>query len=219
MLEILSQELQSILPDASLQACELPACEGLSLYLINPEYSLDALDEASVKKVMENPLYWMFCWASGKAMAQLIMQKPEMVKGKVVMDVGSGSGVVAIAAMLAGAKKVIASDIDQMSHLAISLNAQLNNVDIDIIGNYSDYSGEVDLITLADVLYDSSNIPLLEDLIERAPQVLLADSRVKNFTHPGLTWVKAIPGETFPALGGFDEFFEVNIFQSVSDKV
>ncbi len=214
MLETLSQELQSILSDATLQACELPACKGLSLFLINPEYSLDALDEESARKVMDNPLYWMFCWASGRAMAQMILHQPEIVFDKVVLDVGSGSGVVAIAAALAGAKKVIASDLDKMSHKAISLNAELNNVELEIIGDYQEYYGAIDLITIADVLYDSSNIPLLENLIARAPELLLADSRVKNFSYPGLRWVTTLAGETFPPLGGFDEFFEVNVFQT-----
>ena len=56
--------------------------------------------------------YWAFCWASGQVLARYLLDHPERVRGKVVMDVGAGSGVVGIAAKIAGAKRVIACDID-----------------------------------------------------------------------------------------------------------
>ncbi len=215
LLKSLTQELQTILPDATLQTVLLPQCSSLQLYLINPQYSLAGLDTSTAQQVMDNPLYWLFCWASGRVMAQQILAEPERVKNKVIMDVGSGSGVVAIAAALAGAKKVIASDIDPMAQKAIALNAQLNGVQLEIIGDYAEYTGDVDMITIADVLYDRNNMPLLEALVQRAPAVYLADSRVKNFAHPGFIKTGRADGETFPDLGGFDEFSEVNIYSSL----
>jgi predicted nicotinamide N-methyase len=217
-LDSLQQELHTVLPNASLKLLTVPNCDTLQLYLIDPEYSLEGLDNDIAKRVMNNPLYWLFCWASGRVMARHILQHPSMVKGKVVMDVGAGSGVVAIAAAMAGAKKVIASDIDMLAQKAIALNAQVNRVEMEIIGDFNLYQGHVDVIMLADVLYDRNNMPLLEALVDRADIVYLADSRVKNFTHPCFIHRGKAEGETFPALGGFDEFFEVNIYDTSFDK-
>ena len=219
--------LQTVLPDATLKAAELPGCNGLKLYLIDEQYSLDALDAAAQQRVMNNPLYWMFCWASGHAMAELIIQGGLDVKGLRVLDFGSGSGVVAIAAALAGADLVIASDIDPFSQQAIALNAHLNQCAdrLHIIGDYKNIHSlnanksmqadkGLDLITMADVLYDSENTPLIDELLPLAKRLCLADSRVNDFTHARFDEVAQHPGETFPPLGGFDEFSMVKIFMS-----
>lgn len=214
-MQALNQALDAVLPGARLQAQALPACTELQLYLLQADYPVENLDTDTAMRVMNNPLYWLFCWASGHALARQILSAPELVAGKVVMDVGAGSGVVAIACALAGAERVIASDIDPLAQQAMQANAVLNQVELQIIGDYRDYPGKLDLIILADVLYDRDNIPLLQALLQRAPAMLLADSRVKNFSYPGLVKTATCDGETFPNLGGFDEFFEVNIYQSV----
>lgn len=214
LLQQLTQILNGILPDAQLKRQLLPDGNGLALYLIDDNFSTLALAPEVTQRVMDNPLYWLFCWASGRVMAQHILHNPEQVKNKIVLDVGSGSDVVAIAAALAGAKKVIAADIDPVAQKAITLNAELNAVSIHVIGDFTEYKDEVDIILIADVLYDKHNFPLLTLLLDRAPHILLADSRVKNFTHPHFQWLAMMAGETFPDLGGFDEFFEVNLYQS-----
>lgn len=213
MLKQLHQKLQQVLPQAELAVHTLPQSNHLRLYLLQDNYPVEHLDTETAQKVMDNPLYWLFCWASGLVLAQEIAAHPEWVKGKVVLDVGSGSGVVAIAAAKTGAKKVIASDIDPVAQTAIRLNAELNQVDINVVGDFKEQQEAVDIITVADVLYDQTNFPLLESLLTTAP-VLLADSRVKNFQHPQFRLLNSLPGETFPQLGGFDEFRQVNLFQS-----
>ena len=100
-----------------------------------------------------------------------------------MLDFGSGSGVVAIAAAKMGAKKVIASDIDESSQWAIQTNAALNNVQLKVIGDFNECREPIDLITVADVLYDKANWPLLEALLVVCPNVVLADSRVRHFSH------------------------------------
>lgn len=210
----LTEQLQKILAQAQLSLVEVPDTGGLQLYLLDRNFSLAALDSSTAMQVMNNPLYWLFCWASGRVMAQEIYRHPQWVQGKTVLDVGSGSGVVAIAAAKAGAKKVIASDIDSYAQSAIALNAQANQCSIDIIGDYREYQGEIDLITVADVLYDRENMGLLNALLAKAP-VWLADSRIKNFSHADFVWQGQAKGETFPSLGGFDEFYQVNIYRSV----
>lgn len=215
MLNQLNAILQQVLPQAELAVHTLPQSNQLRLYLLQDDYPVASLDAETAQKVMDNPLYWLFCWASGLVMAQQIAAHPEWVKDKIVLDVGSGSGVVAIAAKKAGAKQVIASDIDPVAQQAIALNAELNQQEISIIGDFRDCPLAVDLITVADVLYDKANFPLLEQLLATAP-VLLADSRVKNFQHAQFIKHSSHAGETFPQLGGFDEFSEVNIFQSIT---
>lgn len=218
--DILQQALQVVLPSAELAVWDLLGDKSLQLYLVDASTDVQTLSPESVALVMDNPLYWMFCWASGRVLAQQILENPDWVRNKVVMDVGAGSGVVAIAAALAGAKKVIASDLDPIALNAIAMNAELNGLSVDtstfeIIGDYSLYAGDIDLIVVADVLYESKNIALIECLLERSEHMLLADSRVKNFSHPGLVHIAAMPGCSFPDLGGFDEFYEVNLYRSV----
>jgi predicted nicotinamide N-methyase len=209
--------LQTVLPDATLQIASLPDCGGLKLYLIDEAYSLEALDAQTQQRVMNNPLYWMFCWASGHAMAKSLTRQSINVKEQVVLDVGSGSGVVAIAAALAGAKQVIASDIDPVSQKAIMLNAQLNACQdkIDVIADldqYPTFATTLDWILMADVLYDAGNKPLIDQLLPLSSQLCLADSRMTHFTHPQMTATQTLSGKTFPALGGFDEFSRVAFF-------
>jgi len=210
----LSQALQEVLPGVQLKKMTLPKAFDMALYLIDGDYDAKQLDAESAKRVMDNPLYWLFCWASGGVLAEYFYLHPETVRNKIVLDVGSGSGVVAIAAALAGAKQVIASDIDPLAQLAIAVNAEVNNVRLDIIGDVKEYVGDIDLIVVADVLYDKQNFPLLTILTSKGAEILLADSRVKNFTHPDFEWMAQAAGETLPFLGGFDEFGVVNIYRS-----
>jgi predicted nicotinamide N-methyase len=79
------------------------------------------------------PPFWAFPWAGGQALARHLVDNPETVAGRAVLDFGSGSGIVAIAAAKAGAKTVTAADIDPFAAAAIALNATLNGVAIEII--------------------------------------------------------------------------------------
>ena len=111
-------------------------------------------------------------------MAQWILAEPHHVKDKVVLDFGAGSGVVAIAAKMAGAKRVICCDIDQVSLNACRENALLNDVELEYLDDL--YKAEqVDVLLAADVLYDQCNRFFLDEFLKFAPEVWVADSRVK----------------------------------------
>jgi predicted nicotinamide N-methyase len=84
------------------------------------------------------PPYWAFAWAGGQALARFLLDHPERVAGRSVLDFGAGSGLVAIAAAKAGAASVLAAEIDDFAAAAIAANAALNDVSI--------------LVTMADVL-------------------------------------------------------------------
>jgi predicted nicotinamide N-methyase len=108
----------------------------------------------------QDPPFWAAAWPGGQALARYVLDHPEAVAGRRVLDLGAGSGLVAVAALLAGARSVLASDIDPYSHAAVALNAELNGVPgIEVVGDVlgSAESGElpdVDVVLAGDVCYD-----------------------------------------------------------------
>jgi len=79
-----------------------------------------------------DPPFWAFPWAGGQALARFLLDHPERVAGRVVLDMASGSGLVAIAAARAGAARVTASDTDPVARTAIAINAAVNDVTLTV---------------------------------------------------------------------------------------
>ena len=208
----LSQLLQRVLPQAKAQLTALPLTPEIEIFLINEDFPQQQLSQEEMLAVMNYPAYWAFCWASGQVLAQFILEKTEWVKGKRVLDFGCGSGVVAIAAAKAGAKKVIACDIDADALLATKANAEHNQVELTLYKDFYAVDEPIDIIIVADVLYDRENLPWLGRFLERADQVLVADSRVKNFDYPPYKLIDRREGSTVPDLDEFDEFRDVRIY-------
>jgi predicted nicotinamide N-methyase len=211
-LECLQRQLSDILPGARLEVSSLPALPALQLYLLNADYPQGELDAQAVQRVMDNPLYWTFCWASGQVLARYLLAQPERVAGKRVLDFGSGSGVVAIAAAMAGAAQVIACDIDPLALAATRANAGLNGVELELAADFFGVQGHIDLIIVADVLYDRANLEWLAQFIERAERVLVADSRVKDFDVPPYRLIARQNSCTLPDLDESAEFRDVRIY-------
>jgi predicted nicotinamide N-methyase len=210
----LTAAIQALLPGARIEATPLPQYPALSLFLLNSDYPQGALTQSQVAKLMDIPLYWVFCWASGQVLAQFLRDEPHWVKGKRVLDFGCGSGVVAIAAALAGAREVIACDIDPQALEATEKNAQLNGIELILASDYLEVEGKIDLIIVADVLYDSENFVWLQRFVDRADQVLIADSRVKNFNCPPYRLVERREASTLPDLDESAEFRDVRIYRA-----
>jgi predicted nicotinamide N-methyase len=210
--QLLDKSLRDILPSASLEIATLPAVPQIRLLLLNADYPQGQLSAAEMRRVMDNPLYWVFCWASGQVLAEFLLRQPHRVRGKRVLDFGCGSGVVAIAAALAGAAEVVACDIDPLALRATRCNAGLNGVDLELAADYFEVDGPLDLIIVADVLYDRENFPWLQRFVERADQVLIADSRVKNFDHPPYRQLARRASCTLPDLDESAEFRDVRIY-------
>jgi predicted nicotinamide N-methyase len=119
--------------------------------------------EEELEKNGVPPPYWAFAWAGGQALARYILDNPDIVRGKRVLDIGSGSGLVGIAAAKSGAAHVLAADIDGHAIAAIKLNAAANAIDIavtqnDVIG----LPGDWDIILVGDLFYER---PLAERLL------------------------------------------------------
>lgn len=181
----LDTALRALLPGARLAPAPLPLVPELQLWLINADYPVGPLPPAVAQVLMEAPPYWAFCWGSGAVLARWLLDHPEAVRGKTVLDFGAGSGVVAVAAALAGARRAIACDIDPQSLAAARANARLNRVQIGELADFFRLAEPVDLVVAADVLYDRDNRPFLAAFRECAPTVLVADSRVRDFAEPG----------------------------------
>jgi predicted nicotinamide N-methyase len=214
--EQLEASLAAILPGATLGLAPLPDVPQLRLLLLNADYPQGALSPQMMQRVMDNPLYWVFCWASGQVLAHYLLDNPAAARGKRVLDFGCGSGVVAVAAAMAGAEKVIACDIDPLALVATRVNAGLNGVTLEYARDFWEVDGAVDLIIGADVLYDRENFPWLTRFVERAPQVLIADSRVKQFDHPSYSQIGRRQSSTLPDLDESAEFRDVRIYAAQS---
>lgn len=206
--------IQKMLSDARLSQQALPQCKEVKLWLVDPLPMQRAFSQQEILAIQAYPAYWAFCWASGQVLARHILDNPELVRGKRVMDFGAGSGVVAIAAIMAGAKQVIACDIDPDALLSCVENAKLNQVEFELHGDLFEFQQEIDLLIAADVLYDKANLPLLDIFLQKAPEVLVADSRVKNFDFPPYQAIGQVDSFTVPDLDELDEFRLVNLYKA-----
>jgi predicted nicotinamide N-methyase len=144
--------------------------------------------EEELAQIGVPPPYWAFAWAGGQALARHVLDTPGIVAGKRVLDLGSGSGLVGIAAAKAGAASVLAADIDAFASAAIAINAQDNGVTLavtadDRIGRPAPF----DVILVGDLFYER---PLAERLLAwLAPLpalVLLGDPGRSYFPKSGV---------------------------------
>ena len=213
-LQNLTEKLRGVLKEARLVATPLPLTPEIQLYLLSPDYPQRALTDEERRVLMDDPPYWAFCWSSGQVLARWIRDRRTNLAGKRVLDFGSGSGIAAIAAALAGAREVIALDTDPLACEAIRANAELNSVTIAVAQHWEAVPGDFDVILVADVLYDRNNLPLLDSLTARAEFVLVADSRVRELPEP-YTKIGSGRGVTYPDLEEPEEFQNVAIFTSL----
>jgi predicted nicotinamide N-methyase len=133
-----------------------PLVPELALYLADAVMPLWEMTEADLERQGMPPPYWAFAWPGGQAVARLILDRPELVKARRVLDLGAGGGIAAIAAMRAGALRATANDIDALALAAIALNAAANGVTIDALGRdlLDDPARDWDIILAGDLCYE-----------------------------------------------------------------
>ena len=170
----LQQALGELLGDARLCAERLPGTD-IDLWLIDANNMDREFSPDETRRILEEPPYWCFCWASGLVLAHWLAEKPEWVRGKRVLDFGAGSGIAAIAAAKAGAAEVVACDLDPLALDACRANAELNGVELTYSADFFQEEDRYDLIIVADVLYDRANLPLLDEFLSRGREGLVAD--------------------------------------------
>jgi predicted nicotinamide N-methyase len=132
----------------------------LKLHLADDAVALWEMTEEQLGELGLPPPFWAFAWAGGQALARYVLDHAELVRGKRVLDAASGSGLVGIAAMRAGAAAALCADIDAFAGEAAKLNADLNRVRVDTTGD--DLVGsEVahDVILVGDLFYDRDLAP------------------------------------------------------------
>ena len=113
---------------AETRVLPVPNAPEIRLHLADEATELWQRTEDELGRIGLPPPFWAFAWAGGQALARYILGRPELVAGRLVLDVASGSGLVAIAAALAGAARVEAADIDGFAAVAAELNAAVNGV-------------------------------------------------------------------------------------------
>lgn len=209
----LQAPLAQLLGDAQLRAETLPGTD-LRLWLIDADNMDRAFDADETRRILEEPPYWCFCWASGLALARWFAEQPRWVAGKRVLDFGAGSGVAAIAAAKAGAAEVVACDLDPLALEACRANAELNGVTLGYSADFFAEADRFDLVVVADVLYDRANLPLLDHFLSRGREALVADSRVRDFAHPHYSRLAMLEACTWPDLAEPEQFRHVSLYHA-----
>jgi predicted nicotinamide N-methyase len=134
--------------------------------LLVPEITLSVADdvvalwealEAGEVDPGSDPPFWAAAWPGGQALARYVLDHPEAVAGRTVLDLGAGSGLVAVAALLAGARAVVASEVDPYGRAAVMVNAEDNGVGpVTVTGDLldDDPDPDIDVVLAGDVCYD-----------------------------------------------------------------
>ncbi len=186
-------------------------CPAIELCLFDPACLEGPLSHEEAQSVVAEPAYWSFCWASGQVMAQWLLENPDRVAGRRVLDFGCGSGIVAIAAAKAGAREVIAADIDPDALTATAVNARRNGVTLTLAEDWRRVA-PAEILLAADVLYDPENRPMLGDFQAGADAVLMADSRLRHLGNDDYRLITTVEGRTWPDLNEFEEFNRVRLY-------
>lgn len=157
-----------------------PHVPEILLHLATEAHDLWLKTEEDLEAIGLPPPFWAFAWAGGQGLARYILDNPEIVAGKRVLDFASGSGLVAIAAKLAGAADVLAADIDPWTQTAVMLNAAENGVEIGFTGeNQIGLDVDSEVVLAGDVFYDrdfaAALVPWFTRLADEGRVVLVGD--------------------------------------------
>lgn len=157
-----------------------PHVPEITLHLADEAHALWLKTEEELAEIGLPPPFWAFAWAGGQGLARYILDSPETVRGKSVLDFATGSGLVAIAAAKAGAKTVTACDIDGFCAPAVALNAAANDVAIAFrLGDMIGIDEGWDVILAGDVFYSrdfaDALMPWFDTLAQRGGQVFVGD--------------------------------------------
>ncbi len=151
---------------------EVPGLPGLRLHLSDDVLTLWHDVQLATEDADAPIPFWAFAWGGGLALAHYLRDHPEVVAGKRVLDLGSGSGLCAIAALQAGAASATAVDVDPIAAVAIALNARANGVRLDVVQDdlLDAASPDVDVIVAGDLWYEQEFGERATAWLERARQ-------------------------------------------------
>ncbi len=127
----------------------------LRLHLADAALPLWEATEATLAETGLPPPYWAFAWPGGQALARLLLDRPELARGRRVLDFGAGCGLASLAAARSGAAAVTAADIDPFARAAIALNAAANGLSVAITGEpVTERPADADLLLIGDMCYE-----------------------------------------------------------------
>ena len=171
---------------AHTQLLPVPHAPEIRLHVASEITPIWRMTEEALGAVGLNPPFWAFAWAGGQAIARYLLDNPQQVAGRQVLDLASGSGLCAIAAMMAGAATALAVDIDPLCADAIALNAAINGVRVSVlIEDLLDRPApRADLIIAGDVCYER---PMAERILSWLSAARKAGARVL-IGDPGRTY-------------------------------
>jgi predicted nicotinamide N-methyase len=157
-----------------------PHLPEIQLHLADEAHDLWLRTEEELEAIGLPPPFWAFAWAGGQALGRYVLDNPSTVAGKRVLDFATGSGVVAIAAAMAGAADTTAADLDPFCEAAVRINAALNGVSV--VTTMTDRVGEAgawDVVLAGDVFYDRAFaerlMPWFTELHARGTDILIGD--------------------------------------------
>lgn len=152
-----------------------PLVPEVKLHLAHEAVPIWQKTEEELGEMGLPPPFWAFAWAGGQALARHVLDNPGLVRGKVILDLASGSGLVGIAAMKAGAASVLAADIDEFSGTAIAINAALNDVNLSVTTAdlLQGAPQGFDVILVGDLFYEKALAARCFDFLSRAKAMVL----------------------------------------------
>lgn len=169
-----------------------PHVPEIELWLADEITPIWKLTEEDLGGMGVPPPFWAFAWAGGQGVARWLLDNPDEARGREVVDFATGSGLVAIAAMKAGAAAALGADIDGFCEAAVALNAKANGVTVGFTAENLLQSPppDVDLICAGDVSYEKPMAKAVHAWLERAhragTRVLLGDPNRSYFDRRGL---------------------------------
>lgn len=190
----------------------VPSAPEITLNLINDDKPLWKLSEEEIADLGLLPPFWAFVWAGGSALARYCLGNPDQFENKTILDFASGSGLLAIAALKAGAHSATACDIDPVAIHAMELNAQLNNIQFATTDtNFLDESNHPalldnppDILLAGDVFYDEEMTQqacaLFDKLDQAGTKILVGDPERAYFPADKLTELEVYKVDVAPAL-------------------
>lgn len=168
-----------------------PLVPEVRLHLATEAVPLWQLTEEALQEKGLPPPFWAFAWAGGQALARYVLDNPEAVHGKRVVDFAAGSGLVAVAAAIAGARSVLAVDVDPFSVAATELNAAANNVIVTTRGD--------DIVGLP---LPDTDVLLAGDICYEQPLAGRVEHWFRTLVAAGTPVIMGDPGRTYRPSGG-----------------
>ena len=177
-----------------------PHTPELRLHLADEVTPIWKLTEEALEAIGLPPPFWAFAWAGGQALARYVLDHPEIVAGKRVIDFATGSGIVAIAAMKAGAKSVLAADIDIFCEAAVGLNAEANGVEV----AFTDQN-------LLDAPPPEADVLLAGDICYERPMAEAVMAWLRQGRAAGASVLIGDPGRTYFPKDGLEKLAEYQV--------